>query len=105
MDTKWKRFEEGQKDESVLSAKVRKTNPFKAWLCFALGVSVIGVCVIGAFVGLSQVNWDWKELKAVFFDYRHSIPFRRRTAEYLYALLYLVTEQEDAPGDNPISAV
>lgn len=105
MDTKWKRFEEGQKDESVLSAKVRKTNPFKAWLCFALGVSVIGVCVIGAFVGLSQVNWDWKELKAVFFDYRHSIPFRQRTAEYFYALLSLVTDQADAPGDNHISDV
>ena len=72
------------------NAKAKRTHPFGTWICFVLGISIIATCVVGALVGLSVTNWNWEELKAVFLDYQHSIPFKQQTREYFYALLSLV---------------
>ena len=35
------------------SPKPRKSRPFAAWLCFVLGMTLISLCTVGAFVGLA----------------------------------------------------
>ncbi|HOB29862.1 MAG TPA: HAMP domain-containing sensor histidine kinase [Bacillota bacterium] len=72
------------------SGKAKRTHPFRTWICFVLGISIIGTCIVGALVGLSLANWNWEELKSVFLDYKHTIPFKQQTTVYFYALLSLV---------------
>ena len=36
--------------------KPRKSRPFAAWICFALGISIIGVCTIAALAGFAYSN-------------------------------------------------
>jgi len=72
------------------NTKTKRTHPFRTWICFVVGISIIGMCIVGALVGLSLANWNWEELKSVFLDYKHTIPFKQQTTVYFYTLLSLV---------------
>ncbi|MGI6628539.1 MAG: histidine kinase dimerization/phospho-acceptor domain-containing protein [Bacillota bacterium] len=78
--------------------KPRKSRPFAAWICFALGISIIGVCTIAALAGFAYSNGNWESLKALFTDYRNSIPFKEQTSRYFTVLLSSVANPSPDTG-------
>ncbi len=79
-----------------MDTKSRRFKPFAAWLCFALGISIIGICTVAALAGLSYSNGNWEVLKALFTDYRNSKPFKEQTSRYYNVLFSSVA----APSSN-----
>lgn len=81
-----------------MDTKSRRFKPFAAWLCFALGISIIGVCTIAALAGFAYSNGNWETLKALFTDYRNSIPFKEQTYRYYAALFNSVADPSPDTG-------
>ncbi|HAF66687.1 MAG TPA: hypothetical protein DCG91_02710 [Clostridiales bacterium UBA9857] len=73
------------------SPKPRKSRPFAAWLCFVLGMTLISLCTVGAFVGLVWSQGNWESMKSLVTDYKSSLPFKARTSRYFSALFYYIT--------------
>ncbi len=88
MDIKLKRSENAN----------RRPAPFAVWLCFALGISMIGVCVITGVYFYADSDFDWGMMKSVFGDYRDSFAFKETTSNYF---IHLLTLAED--GFEPAS--
>ncbi len=82
-----------------MDTKSKKSRPWTAWLCFILGVSLIGVLL---FTGLGMVEksrGNLGVLKAPFTDnYQNSIVFKERTAHYFNNLFSLV--ENDSTHNN-----
>ncbi len=70
----------------------RRLGPFAVWLCFALGISMIGVCVITGVYFYADSDFDWGLVKSVFGDYRDSFAFKETTGNYFLHLLTLAKD-------------
>ncbi len=81
-----------------MDTKSRRFKPFAGWLCFALGISIIGVCTIAALAGFAYSNGNWEALKALFADYRNSIPFKEQTSRYFNVLFSSVANPSPDTG-------
>ena len=83
-----------------MDIKLRKSKPFTAWLCFFLAVSIMLGLLITVFAGLGYSGGNWDALKAPFTDYKNSIAFKQRTADYYGQLFSLVADPSTHDDDN-----
>lgn len=90
---------QGKPALEIADTKARKPRPFSAWISFALGLTIISVCMVTALAALGHSGGNWEALKAPFVDYRNSIAFRERTGRYFDTLLSSVT---DSSVDNSL---
>lgn len=82
-----------------MDTKLKKSKPFTAWLCFFLGVSIMIGLLISVFIVLGHSRGNWEVLQAPFTDYRESIPFKQRTADY-YGQLFSLTANPSSYDAN-----
>jgi signal transduction histidine kinase len=75
-----------------LDTKLRKSKPLTTWLCFFLAVSIMLGLLITVFAGLGYSGGNWKVLKAPFADYKETIAFKERTANYYNQLFSLISD-------------
>jgi signal transduction histidine kinase len=80
-----------------LDTKSRKSQPFRAWLCFFLAVSIISGLFITGLSALAHFNGSIDALKVTFTDYKKSIAFKERTGIYFNELYNLVAEPSTDP--------
>ncbi|MDD2585781.1 MAG: HAMP domain-containing sensor histidine kinase [Syntrophomonadaceae bacterium] len=75
-----------------MDTKLKKSKPFTAWICFFLAVSILVGLFITCLAAIDYSGGNWEALKAPFTDYKSSIAFKERTANYYDQLFSLVAE-------------
>ncbi|CFW97925.1 Signal transduction histidine kinase, core [Syntrophomonas zehnderi OL-4] len=86
-----------------MDTKLKKSKPFTAWICFFLGVSIITGLLISVFITLGHSRGNWDVLQDPFIDYRESIAFKQRTADY-YGQLFSLAAASSSYGASYIDA-
>ncbi len=82
-----------------MDTKSRKSRPFAAWLCFFLGVSIIGVLLLTGLGIAAKSSGNMDVLKTHFnSDYKNSMAFKERSSQYFNSLFSLV--EDNSNHDN-----
>ncbi|MBP1762188.1 MAG: hypothetical protein H6Q64_1730, partial [Firmicutes bacterium] len=72
-----------------MDTKLKKSKPWAVWLCFFLGLSIIGGLIFTSLAALMEANGDWKVLSTPFMDYKNTQAFKQQTSEYFNELISL----------------
>lgn len=87
-----------------MDTKSRKSRLFAAWLCFFLGVSLIGVLLFTGIGIAGKYRSNPSTLKTFFTDdYQDSVAFKERTAHYFNNLFSLV--EDNSVHDSSYAAM
>lgn len=78
-----------------MDTKLKKSKPFKVWICFFIAVSLITGFLFDL-VALLDSDGVGKGLKDPFGDYRSSVAFKERTANYYSQLFSLAADTIDS---------
>ncbi len=78
-----------------MDIKSKKSKPFRAWLCFFLGISIIISLSFISISVLNTVNGNLEALRSPFVDYKDSYAFKERTSFYFNRLLSSVQHPDN----------
>ncbi|MBP7332182.1 MAG: HAMP domain-containing histidine kinase [Firmicutes bacterium] len=83
-----------------MDIKLKKSEPFTAWLCFFLAASIIGGLLITGLSALARFDGSVQALKTTFTDYKRSIAFKEQTGNYYRELFNLVADPAADPSSK-----
>lgn len=78
-----------------MDTKLKKSKPFKVWICFFLAVSILAGLLATALIALLDADGVGRGWKDPFLDYRESISFKQRTADYFDMMFSLAVDSSD----------
>jgi signal transduction histidine kinase len=79
-----------------LDTKLKKSKPFKVWICFFLAVSILAGLLAIALIALLDSDGVGRGWKDPFLDYRDSVSFKQRTADYFDMMFFLALGSSDS---------
>jgi signal transduction histidine kinase len=79
-----------------LDTKLKKSKPFKVWVCFFLAVSILAGLLAIALIALLDSDGVGRGWKDPFLDYKDSISFKQRTADYFDMMFFLALGSSDS---------